>query len=99
LTLDPDPALVETAAASLTFLSEVRSSAAAGGFAAARTRVAEAMQHRLDAYVEDLLEDIRAGDGHDVTRARAFLDIAAQFCGLAQDEQAARIVRRRAAAA
>ena len=99
LTQDPDPASVETAAALLTFLSEVRPSAAAGGFAAARTRVAEAMQHRLDAYVEDLLEDIRAGDGHDATRARAFLDIAAEFCGLAQDEQAAQIVRRRGAAA
>lgn len=99
LTQDPDPATVETAAALLTFLNEVRPSASAGGFAAARARVAEAMEHRLDAYVEDLLEGIRAGDGHDASRARAFLDIAAQFCGLVQDEQAAQIVRRRAAAA
>lgn len=99
LTHEPEPARVEIAAALLTFLNEVRPSAAAGGFAAARARLAEGLQYRLDTYVEDLLEDIRAGDGHDVSRARAFLDIAAEFCGLVQDEQAAQIVRRRAAAA
>lgn len=99
LSQDPDPAQVETAAALLTFMSAVRSSAAAGGFAVARTKAAEALEHRLDAYVEDLLEDVRAGDGHHASRARAFLDIAAEFCGLIRDEQAAQIVRRRAAAA
>ena len=99
LTHDPEPALVETAASLLTFMSEVRSSAANGGFAAARTKASEVLEQRLDSYVEDILEEIRAEDGIDVARARAFLEIAAQFCGLARDEQAAQIVRRRAAAA
>ena len=56
---------------------------------------------RLDGYVEEVLEEIRAGDDEEVDpdRAREFLEIAAQLCGLARDEKAAQIVRRRAAAA
>jgi hypothetical protein len=95
---DPDPALVEKAAALLTFLSEVRSSAAAGGFASARSKAQEVLDARLDAYVEDILDDIRGDDDGHRDRARAFLEIAAQFCGLARDEKTAQIVRRRAAA-
>jgi hypothetical protein len=99
LTHDPDLAQVEKAATLLTFMNEVRSSAAAGGFASARAKVLEALELRLDTYVEDVLEEIRAEDGIDPDRARAYLDIAAEFCGLARDEKSAQIVRRRAAAA
>jgi hypothetical protein len=99
LTQDPDPDQVERAATLLSFVSEVRSSAPAGGFAAARAKVLEAVENRLDSYVEDVLADIHADDGVDHDRARAFLEIAAEFCGLARDEKAAQIVRRRAAAA
>ena len=99
LTQDPTAADVDKAAALLTFLSEVRSSAQAGGFASARAKVLEAADARVDAYVEDLLEELRGGEASDPGRARAFLDIAAEYCGLIRDEQAARIVRRRAAAA
>ena len=59
----------------------------------------EALEHRLDSYVEDVLAEIHADDGVDHDRARIFLEIAAALCGLARDEQAAQIVRRRAAAA
>jgi hypothetical protein len=96
---DPDAGRVDKAATLLTLLAEVRSSAAAGGFAAARARTLEAVDSRLDAYVEDLLEELRSGGVGDVDRARAFIDIAAEFCGLIRDQQAAQIVRRRAAAA
>ena len=87
------------AATLLTFMNEVRASAAAGGFASARAKALEVLEHRLDTYVEEVLAEIRAEDGVDVERARAFLEIAAQLCGLARDEKSAQIVRRRAAAA
>jgi hypothetical protein len=99
LTQDPDPAMVEKAATLLTFIDEVRPSASAGGFAASRAKVLETLGERLDTYVEDVLADIHADDGVDIPRARAFLEIAAQLCGLARDEKSAQIVRRRAAAA
>jgi hypothetical protein len=99
LTTDPDAAQVEAAASLLTFMSEVRSSAAIGGFASARAKALEILEARLDAYVENLLHEIHAEKGIDVARARTFLAIAADLCGLARDERAAQIVRRRAAAA
>jgi len=99
LTHDPDPALVEKAATLLVFTSEVRNSAAAGGFASTRAKALELMETRLDKYVEDILEEIRSEHDEFHDRARAFLDIAAEFCGLVRDEKAAQIVRRRAAAA
>ena len=99
LSHDPDPDQVERAATLLTFISEVRSSAPAGGFASARAKALEALELRLDTYVEDVLGEIHADDGVDPDRARAFLEIAAELCGLARDEKAAQIVRRRAAAA
>ncbi|HZZ88524.1 MAG TPA: hypothetical protein VFE13_09350 [Caulobacteraceae bacterium] len=99
LTHDPDPAAVEKAATLLTFIGEVRSSAPAGGFAASRAKVLETLALRLDTYVEDVLAEIHADDGADIPRARAFLEIAADLCGLARDEKSAQIVRRRAAAA
>ncbi|HEY1751366.1 MAG TPA: hypothetical protein VGG29_08880 [Caulobacteraceae bacterium] len=99
LTHEPDLAQVEKAATLLTFMSEVRSSATAGGFASARAKALEGLEQRLDTYVEEVLADIHADDGVDPVRAKAFLEIAAQFCGLARDEKSAQIVRRRAAAA
>lgn len=96
----PDVDAVERAATLLTFINEARTSANAGGFASARAKTLEALEARLDAYVEEVLEEIRADDGDvDPDRAREFLEIAAQLCGLARDQKAAQIVRRRAAAA
>jgi len=99
LTNDPDAGAIERAATLLVFVNEVRPSAAAGGFASARAKVLEAMEARLDSYVEDILEEIRGGECADLERAKTFLEIAADFCGLSRDEKAAQIVRRRAAAA
>ena len=99
LSADPDPAHVARALTLLSFLNEVRTSAQAGGFASARAKAVEILESRLDSYVEDILSGLRAGEIEDEARARAFLDIAANFCGLARDEKAAQIVRRRAAAA
>jgi hypothetical protein len=99
LTHDPEPTQVEKAASLLTFMNEARASAATGGFASARSKALEVLEHRLDTYVEEVLAEIRDDDGVDAERARAFLEIAAEFCGLARDEKSAQIVRRRAAAA
>jgi hypothetical protein len=99
LTADPEQTQVEKAATLLTFMSEVRSSAAAGGFASSRAKALEVLDGRLDSYVEDILEEIRSEHDDHRERARAYLEIAAEFCGLARDEKAAQIVRRRAAAA
>jgi hypothetical protein len=99
LTQAPDAALTEKAKTLLVFMNEVRSSAAAGGFASARAKALEDLETRLDSYVEKVLEEIRADDGVNPERARAFLEVAAELCGLARDEKAAQIVRRRAAAA
>jgi hypothetical protein len=99
LTHEPEAELVEKAVTLLVFMDEVRPSAAAGGFASSRAKALEVLEHRLDTYVEKVLEEIRADDGVDPDRARAFLEIAAELCGLARDEKAAQIVRRRAAAA
>ena len=42
---------------------------------------------------------IHSGDVENRENARAFLETAADFIGLVQDEKSAQIVRRRAAAA
>jgi hypothetical protein len=99
LTTDPDPVLADKAATLLMFMNEVRVSAPDGGFASARAKAQEAVELRLDTYVEHLLEEIRAEDTDDHARARAYLELAAEFCGLIRDEKSAQIVRRRAAAA
>jgi hypothetical protein len=99
LTQDPDPGLVEKAASLLVFMHEARASAAAGGFAASWAKAHEALEIRLDSYVEDILEEIRSDHHEHRGRARAYLDVAAELCGLVRDEKAAQIVRRRAAAA
>ncbi len=95
----PDPRQVNRAMACLTFLSRCRSSAAQGGYGSVRARALEEITHRLDRYIEDILSLIHSGEAADIGHARAFLEAAAEFIGLAQDEKSAQIVRRRAAAA
>jgi hypothetical protein len=99
LTHPVDREAVEKAATLLAFMNDVRHSAASGGFASAITKTLETLEQRLDSYVETVLEELRADDGVDPDNARAFLEVAAEFCGLVRDEKAAQIVRRRAAAA
>ena len=57
------------------------------------------MCHRLDSYIEDMLSMLHSGDVEHTGHARAYLEAAASLMAMAQDEEAARIVRRRAAAA
>ena len=63
-----------------------------------RAKLGEALELRLDQYVEDLLEALRADEDGEIERIQTFLEIAASLIGDLRDEKAAQIVRRRAAA-
>ena len=95
----PDDGRVRRAEGLLAFLDETRSSAATAGFGALRAKVVDSLEQRLDAYVQDLVERLHADDCPDPEWVRAYLDVAADFCGMIRGPQAAQIVRRRAAAA
>ncbi len=99
LIADPDPRHVQRAIGFLSFLAEVRTAGDRLGFGALWNKTTEQVQARLDTYVEDLLEKLRAGEGDNLERVRAYLDAGAEFMGLLSDERAAQIVRRRMAAA
>jgi len=99
LAADPDERAVVKARALTTFLDETRSSAAVGGYGALRNQIAEKTADRLDKYAEEVLLLINGGEAGDEERARAHLELAAEFLGLAADPRAAQIVRRRAAVA
>ena len=95
----PDPRLVRRAMAATAFYEKVRTSAAQGGYGSARKKTGEEVCHRLDSYIEDMLSMMHSGDVEHTGHARAYLEAAASLMAMAQDEEAARIVRRRAAAA
>ncbi len=94
----PDSLAVERVFALLALLDGCRGSSIVGGFGALRARVVESLDGWLEAYAEDLLELLRR-PGADRDRLHGFLEIAAEFTALVRDPEAARIVRRRAAAA
>jgi hypothetical protein len=99
LEVDADPHAIERAAGGLAFADQVRSAAGNGGFGVARTKALETINERLDHYVEELLTALRAGEPQQRERIRAYLDAAARLVGLARDDKAEQIVRRRIAAA
>ncbi|HYF23914.1 MAG TPA: hypothetical protein VD929_11005 [Caulobacteraceae bacterium] len=99
LEFDLDERVVTKARALSTFLEETRASAAVGGYGALRNQVAERVADRLDKYAEEVLALINGGEAGDEERARAHLELAAEFLGHAADPKAAQIVRRRAAVA
>jgi hypothetical protein len=94
----PKSDAVARAEAFMVFIERVRGPSQAGGFAAARTKVVEKLDDRLDQYVEDVLDYLRGEGAEQAENARAHLDLAARLVGLLRDEKAAQIVRRRAAA-
>jgi hypothetical protein len=97
---DPNPRQVESARAFLSFMHEVRESGERLGFGSTWAKISESLEAHLLTYVEDLLDRLHAHEeGDDPERIRKFLDIAAEFLGLACGDKAAQIVRRRMAAA
>jgi hypothetical protein len=97
---DPDPAAVRKAEGLMAFFDACHASAGQSGYGAARAKAAEKIGDRLDQYVEDLLEILRAEEIEGgAERVHLYLEITAQFLEAARDEKAGQIVRRRAAAA
>ncbi len=97
-TADLDKDAVRRAYALLTFLSESRSSAAHGGFAAKRSKILEDLDKQISVYGDDLIDSLHGG-GDQAERLHAYIEVAADFLGLVRDPKAAEIVRRRAAVA
>ena len=95
----PDATAVRRAQALLAFFDGIRSTAAQSGYGSIRAKVQEETTHGLDSYLEELLAILHSGDCEDMDNARLYLDVVADFTGLMYDDQAAQIVRRRAAAA
>lgn len=95
----PDATAVRRAQALLAFFDGIRSTAAQSGYGSIRAKVQEETTHGLDGYLEELLAILHSGDCEDMDNARLYLDVVADFTGLMYDDQAAQIVRRRAAAA
>ncbi len=95
----PNAVAIERAKALLTFFTGARAAAAQGGYGSARAKVGEEVAHSLDAYVEELLVTLRTTEKDQLAYAKQYLDIAADFAGMVHDDQAAQIIRRRAAAA
>ena len=98
LALDPDPRLLLRGEGLMGFFDHSRNYASQSGFGAARAKIAEKIEARLDQYVEDLLEMFRADEIENLERVRAYLEVSADFMEAARGEKAAQIVRRRAAA-
>ena len=98
LTLDPDPRLLLRGEGLMGFFDHSRNYASQSGFGAARAKVAEKIEARLDQYVEDLLEMLRAEEIENLDRVRSYLEVSADFMEATRGEKAAQIVRRRAAA-
>lgn len=100
LSSDPDAAALLRVEGLLGFFDHSRASAGQSGYGAARAKLAEKLEARLDQYVEDLLDMLHAEDPiAPVDRIHAFLEICARFSEMAVGEKAGQIVRRRAAAA
>ena len=95
----PDPRLVRRAMASLSFFERSRINASSGGYGSMRAKAGEEIIHRLDSYIEDILAMVHGKELESLDCAMAFIEVAADLVGLAQDEKSAQIVRRRAAAA
>jgi hypothetical protein len=99
LTLDPDPRLLLRAEGLMGFFDHSRNYASQSGFGAARAKIAEKIDARMDQYVEDLLEMLHAAEIENLDRVRSFLEASADIMQAARGEKAAQIVRRRAHAA
>ena len=98
LTADPDMQLVQQAETALIFAEGLRPVAGTAGFGSARAKALEAVNTRLANYSDDLLAHLRSEEASNLDRARLYLDVAANLMALSSDEQAAQIIRRRAAA-
>lgn len=92
------PEVVE-ARATMVLFKAVHKTAQAIGCGGLRAQIAEALTTRILTYADDLIATLNAGEAEDEAHVRALAGLAAEFLGLARDEDAARTVRRRVAVA
>ncbi|QUD86107.1 hypothetical protein [Phenylobacterium montanum] len=95
---DPSPPQLNKAQSYLAFFEQCRASANQAGYGSTRAKAGERMDARLTQYVEDLLELLRGEEVQNPERIRRYLEAAADLVAVAKGEQAAAIIRRRAAA-
>ncbi len=94
----PEPRAVTRAVTALAFVHEVRPFAGHGGFSAAHTKTLESLNDSLDHYVEEAVDIARTGHA-EAHLVQAYLMAGAELARFIRDEQAAELIRRRAATA
>ncbi len=100
LTHDPDERQVTRVLGLLTMLHDVRNCADKLGFGSLWGKAVEAVEVRLETYVQDLLEKLKDEEQAELhERSRLYLEVAAQIMALAVGDKAGQIIRRRMAAA
>lgn len=99
LTASPDGPEVQEALAAMTLFREVHKTAQAIGCGGLRAELVEALTTRILNYADEIIATLNTGETPDEVNARALVELAAVFLGLAGSDEAARTVRRRVAVA
>jgi hypothetical protein len=98
LNSDPASPALATAAVQLRMLGALRSAAAVFGCESDRKRQADALVETLSRYADEAFDLINGGEAEDLDRALALMEAVARLLGHLDAQEAARTVRRRAAA-
>ena len=95
------PALEEVQAVIvlLTLLGAIRSAAQVFGCESLRLQLVQSVTEKITTYVDQVIEAVNAGDAPDQRRSLALVETLAKCLLLIEETEAARTVRRRAAAA
>lgn len=98
LNSDPASPALATAEVQLRMLGALRSAAAVFGCESDRKQQASALVETLSRYADEAFDLIRGGEVEDLDRAMALMEAVARLLGHLDAQEAARTVRRRAAA-
>lgn len=90
---------VDAARTLLHLVGAVRGPAGVFGCESERKQLVEALSLRLSRYAEEAIGAVNSGEVDDPRQALALVNVAADYLTLIDEEEAARIVRRRAAVA
>lgn len=93
-----DGPAVDRARRLMQVLASSKRAAAVLGCAGQRSQICEALEKRLSAHGDELIEALNAGHGADESRMAALVEISAHFLEQADAEVPARTLRRRLAA-
>lgn len=99
LTAPTDGPAVNEALTALTLFKAVHKTAQAIGCGGLRAELVEVLTTRILNYADEVIATLNTGETPDEANARALVELAAVFLGLAGSEESARTVRRRVAVA